>query len=886
MTPSQPAFLTRRLRLTQVGASALIAIAASCPGIVFSADSAASGAAGAVTGSVVPPAVLRAWGNVSAALEGQLSKARSGRVTAQEPQQSAGAIETWGDEAAPSTVRPSRQPKSGERRSAATSGRVPQEDLELDSSMQTRDVHYGRRALDKPRMDTDDRLRDERGIGDRRSRQARSTGPGKEDAFGLSEAEGQPSSLQDGGADSRAVRGLRASRARAGLAPASGAAATTGPRFSGSDSPGASCSNPVRTWQGAQALAERGQAQAAYRAYLGLLSTCVRKAELEGTAWKAGANLSAAALADLIDEPVLASPALASSLVVLRTQLLFAANEAGDSAKALELSRALRPELLRSRSAPALEVSGWLEQQARQHRQAEQLFRAALKVERDNMSARQGLVLSQLAQGRLDAAEQEARTLDGEAAQDIRAQLSYAKARQALSDGRASQALQLLDQAAKEGLEASDDVLEVRAWALKNAGQAKAAQALFARLSERAPESATLSQGLVASAQQAGDVAALRALSKEAPESVADAARLALAQRLRSTGEEVAARRLDAQASAGSVTSAGAELGARLKSGDAGQAKLLQVDLPSVALQAPLGESSLLQARASASRLSDGVSQAQVSRFELGLSTRINDVVASGWLGASRAPVGTAPIGSLSLRMPLTDGHVQLEVARDEVRDSARSWAGVTEFLTDSKGAVKGTRSVGRALDTYARLSGAVPAEIADTVMRVDWQVRAGTVEAQNVAANGYYQALMALSRDWQSDGWSWLNAGPYVSLGSYERDENRFGVGNGGYFSPKSDTGLGLQGAALSLEGARSLWRVSGKMGFVSRSSQAGVDSGLAVEGRVQTSWLMSPNLVLGAGLGVKVAPGSSELGLRVGVVMPLEPRYRLFGSDLVQMP
>lgn len=879
----QSAFPGQRQRLTHVGAAVLIAVATACPGLTLAADSAAGSAPGVTSGSMVPPAVLRAWGSVSAAVEGQLSKVRAGRVTAPEPQPSTGAIETWGDEPA-SSARPARPTKAGERRSAAPPGRVPQEDLELDSSMQTRDVHYGRRALDEPRVDTDDRLRDERAIGDRRARHARSAGLGSKNGAASSGAAAQPLELQDSREDSRAARGLRASRARAGLSDASASAVGAGQRPSVGDS--ASCSNPARTWQGAQALAERGQAQAAYRAYLGLLSTCVRKAELEGTAWKAGANLSAAALADLIDEPVMASPALASGLLILRTQLLFAANEAGDSAKALELSRALRPELLRSRNAPALEVSGWLEQQVREHRQAEHLFRAALKVERDNMSARQGLVLAQLAQGRLDAAEQEARTLDGDAAQEIRAQLSYAKARQALADGRAGQALQLLDQAAKEGLEASDDVLEVRAWALKNAGQAKSAQALFARLSERAPESTTLSQGLVASAQQAGDVAALRNLASTGSDNVADAARLALAQRLRSTGEEVAARRLDAQASAGSVTSAGAEFGARLKSGDAGQAKLSQVDLPAVALQTPLGEASLLQARASASRLSDGASQAQVSRLELGLATRVNDVVATGWLGVSRAPVGTAPIGSLSLRMPLPDGHVQLEVARDEVRDSVRSWAGVTEFLTDNKGAVKGTRPVGRALDTYARLSGAVPAEIADSVMRVDWQVRAGTIEAQNVASNGYYQALMALSHDWQSRDWSWLSAGPYVSLGAYERDENRFGVGNGGYFSPKSDTGLGLQGAALSLEGNRSLWRVSGKMGFVSRSGQAGVDSGLAVEGRVQASWLMSPNLVLGAGLGVKVAPGSSELGLRVGVVMPLEARYRLFGSDLVQIP
>ena len=164
----QSAFPGQRQRLTHVGAAVLIAVATACPGLTLAADSAAGSAPGVTSGSMVPPAVLRAWGSVSAAVEGQLSKVRAGRVTAPEPQPSTGAIETWGDEPA-SSARPARPTKAGERRSAAPPGRVPQEDLELDSSMQTRDVHYGRRALDEPRVDTDDRLRDERAIGDRRA---------------------------------------------------------------------------------------------------------------------------------------------------------------------------------------------------------------------------------------------------------------------------------------------------------------------------------------------------------------------------------------------------------------------------------------------------------------------------------------------------------------------------------------------------------------------------------------------------------------------------------------------------------------------------------------------------------------------------------------------
>src|SRR5690606_28273165 len=136
----------------------------------------------------------------------------------------------------------------------------------------------------------------------------------------------------------------------------------------------------------------------AYDAYLRLLSSCTDEKELVGTVHEALRNLSETSLDMLVDEPVLAAPKLAPAMYAFRLQRLYAANRFGDEARALDLARQIRIPMLASDDVGALTLAGWLEQRAREPKEAERLFRAALRHDRDANDAREGLVFALLAQ--------------------------------------------------------------------------------------------------------------------------------------------------------------------------------------------------------------------------------------------------------------------------------------------------------------------------------------------------------------------------------------------------------------------------------------------------------------------------------------------------------
>ena len=165
---------------------------------------------------------------------------------------------------------------------------------------------------------------------------------------------------------------------------------------------------------------------------------------------------------------------------------------------------------------------------------------------------------------------------------------------------------------------------------------------------------------------------------------------------------------------------------------------------------------------------------------------------------------------------------------------------------------------------------------------RLEWELGAGSVSGQNISNNAYLDMRASVMRDFVNPNFSWLTAGPELRISQWTRDENRFGAGFGGYFSPKSDTQLGVKFNALTHESGTSLYKASGFLGYVSRGLSYGSESGMGAEVDASAGWLLSSQLIAKAGVAFRTAPGYTDTAFFVGLTIPFEKRTKLFSSDI----
>lgn len=650
-----------------------------------------------------------------------------------------------------------------------------------------------------------------------------------------------------------------------------------------SDAAPVSCLSVNRVWEGAAALAQSGRETKAYNAYLSLLMTCTRADELEGTVWQAARNLGPAGVDALLEEPVMASSRLASANYQLRVQRMFLANKERDYPRALELARSVRETMLAQGGAGELEVAGWLEQQNRRPRDAETLFRAALKRQRDNDSARQGLVYALLAQKKVEAAQREAERYEGQGAEELLAEVYLAQAREALGQNQYDTALKLLDKAEKAGIDVDDSVVQTRAWALKGAGRSADAARLFAQLQAANPDDQNLRKGWLQSLASSRDTDKLQQLAS-AGNPLSEEASAVLAEVYKAQGRTVAAAKLTGEFAREQVASVAGVVAVRSKSGDKGEGRLTETTLPGLTVRIPAGESASVELEAKQLRLNDGVNSTTGSELRLRATTEVWGSEVTAGVGVSKVDSSIKPTFELAIKRHTASGQVEAAVSHEPVRDSVRSYSGVRMDVTETqpdglKRVVN--RIVGRVFDTNARLGGQL--EVSEQQnLKLSWSLSAGSLQGEGTPNNGYVAASAGLNKDFSQEGFSWLSAGPYVAVASYERDENQFTASHGGYFSPKSDVGMGLALNVMTQEGNRSLYKATAKAGYVSRGLYYGNDAGLALEVDTAAAWLMGPNLILGAGVGLKTSPGYTDFGLRLGLTVPLEARGKLGAGDL----
>lgn len=647
-----------------------------------------------------------------------------------------------------------------------------------------------------------------------------------------------------------------------------------------------SCVNVARAWEGAAALAQRGQHERAYDAYVKLLASCTDPRELEGTVFEALKHLPPAFHARLMNEPVLASPRMAGVHYILAVQAMFAANEAREGRRALALARELRPQMLARSDAAALVVSGWLEQRARAHREAESLFRAAIRADREGMSQREGLVVALLAQDKVAQAAAEVERVEGESAVLLRGEVRLAQARAALNSGEGESALRLLAEAERMGVDIDEAFLATRAWALKASRRPEQAAQIFKRLHSSNPAEPKHREGLYESLVAARDYAGLRQMAQSRDE-FGQRATEVLAARLRSQGRRAEAAQLLGQRLEGMGGGASVAMNVRNKSGAAGEDRLLQVTAPQLGVTVPLSTASRVEVTAESVHV-DNARQSTTGTELRARYVREGPTTVTVGAGLSRVSGVDRLTLELLLRRHLeSGGHIEAGLFREPVMDSVRSYAG--SLISRERALLPGQSTpiidqvlVGQAMRTGLRGAGR---HLLSEQFSLDWSAGAGAVTGTNIATNSYFEGRAALLKDIAMPGFGWFSAGPELSFASWQNNENRFGqIASGGYFSPRTDLGMGLRFAGTSEEGARLMYRVAGYGGFASRSGLADSDSSMVFDLHTGVSYLFASHLIGHAGLKLRTSAGFAESSAHFGLSIPFETRTRLSSEDLRQ--
>lgn len=632
----------------------------------------------------------------------------------------------------------------------------------------------------------------------------------------------------------------------------------------------AACLNVSRTWEGAAALATRGQTDRAYAAYLRLLTACSDEKELLGTAYQAQKNLDTDQLDQLLNEPVLASPRMAKVVMVFTLQHMYAENKAKNFDAALRLSRSIRPAVLRSRDAGALEVSGWLEQQAGDYAQAESLFRAAGAVDKRAGGPPEGLALALLAQGKTEEAAKVVSTITSENADSLRSEVLVAQSRELLKRKDYKGTLKLLDKAESLGRAPDDATIATMGWALRGLGDVEKARDVFAALHEKHKDVEEYQMGLLETASDLHDYNAIKSLVEEEG-AATPRAKVILAQHYTEQGRHNMAAELTGERREGLGSELGLAGGVRTKSGKKGEGQLTSIVTPQASAKVALGDHVNLEVKAAALSMDDGVRKINGRDVSVKVTADIDDGEISAKVGSVGPQQGGANTTvDLGYKQYTDSGYIEGHIAREAVLDSTRSFVGGT----DAKGV-----KVGPAMKSKIEVAGKTEV-MKDT--NLQWNAAGGAITAEGTAANGFFEVGAALTRDFKAKNFSWLNVGPELRLSHFNEDQNQFTGAAGGYYSPTSASDMGLIANALTLEGRRYIAKGAFRSGYTTRTLSYGNESGVYFESDASVAALLYPHLIVGAGFTARTAPGYTESGLRFWLTIPFEARKGLYSSDL----
>lgn len=635
------------------------------------------------------------------------------------------------------------------------------------------------------------------------------------------------------------------------------------------------CSNPNRALEGLQILVQRGQEQRAYDGYLNLFASCSGQ-DLMNIYEQARTQLSPAAFATLMEEPVMASPKLAKVVYYANVQEMYALNDANQIEGALNIVRSIQNTLLASKDADALVVAGWLEQRAKNYEQSEAYFKRALtvdKVGKPAQSAFEGILLSYLAQGKVDQATALVGKVKFPVSKGIQAELALAQARVALSKENGQEALDALAKAEKLGLRLDNSVMATQAWALRLVGRSEESKAIFSRLYKKDKTNTEYQQGYVETLVDTKDVTGLEEIRQTVTGPARDRAASVLGDVYKRQGRRGKAAEITGQPDEALTSRVNVYAGSRNKSGDVGEEQLTHT-YQGAASVVQVTNNLQITSEVVAHSLNDGVRTVTGKQGTVGVvyegddatvKVNVGKVNLDKPQGVAKANSGSA-IGSLGVKVYNDGGFNEATAFRKPVMDSTRSFAG--------------TANQGPVSKTGILLNGKQTMEDPNT--NVTYSVEAGSATGRNVKSNSYYEANVGYNFESQRKGWSWLSWGPELGMKSYSEDQNQFTNGMGGYFSPLTQTDIGVKGNFLSEEGKKYLVKGTARAGYTNKSLHDSSASGMYMEGEVSAGMLLMPYLAVGAGLGVKSSTGYSDNSVWLWASVPFEKRKGLYSEDL----
>lgn len=628
------------------------------------------------------------------------------------------------------------------------------------------------------------------------------------------------------------------------------------------------CSNLPAKWLRSQQLARQGHVDEAYASYVALLHACNTAGAREGTAWKAVGALPPAYVDRLLADPAFDAPALRKTRSDIELQRMYSENSAGRYETALHYSRSLRADPSVQLDVSALEVSGWLEEQAHDDRAAEGLFREALERKGDLEHARQGLALSLMHQGRLDEAQAQSRALTTPAGRRLHARIMLARAKESGNAAQVDAAVRLIDETGGAADPATHALI---GWALLSSERPAQAEDVFSALHREQPDNEEYLQGLAYSSAGAHDYATLEALEAENKTGMPAPVRETLAEHDARRARYAAASAAAGHPIEGQEPALQGLMDWDRKSGAAGQDKLTVWTIPQLSATLLPGPTLSLRIDADLLRLDDGVRHAWGKQMGVTARTDWNDGELSA--GAAAQSPGRGPtelLGKIRYQRFAQDeaSFFRITATREGIYDSLRAYEGSASGPGPA---------ISSSLELAARQT------LGSTSWHVGETVAGGAVTATGTAFNPFYAVALGVTRDFAVKGWSWLNAGPELRMSSYRYDANRFDGPYARYWSPRSNREAGLVFNAQSAEGGRVLFKTSGRVGYATRELFTGRASGAFGEDTTSLAMLAAPNVIVGAGIGYRASPGYEDISVFAWLKIPLDARAHLRAADLV---
>jgi len=278
-----------------------------------------------------------------------------------------------------------------------------------------------------------------------------------------------------------------------------------------------------------------------------------------------------------------------------------------------------------------------------------------------------------------------------------------------------------------------------------------------------------------------------------------------------------------------------------------------------------------------------------------------------GWLSPFVA-VGTTPIGGKITPAPTFRfgfdkqekfGYWGIETYSQSVRQSVLSYTGISDPY---KGSINSLFNMnqnldwGRVLETG--LKGSVFYSFLDHRWNIFGEIKGAWLHGKNIADNATVSVSTGIARNINISGFDYFSIGPSFNFQHFEKNQNHFTFGHGGYFSPEQYYNISAGVNFLTDEGKLFIFRGRLTAGFQSikeasspwfplidksiGSYPAYSDSGEALDFEIKGVWLMSDNFQLGAGTAFRKTNGYQDFSSGLFIRYTLGRRKAVFSTDI----